>query len=360
MRTAVVLVLLSLAARPAAAHGMRSVYLSITETAPGRAHLAIRGSVPFTGVALTAASPCTLATTELTCPDTLAGAELTVTGMGPIASEAIVFLSFLDGTTTTACVTPGAPTWRIPGGDSSAIAVAARYVRLGIDHIAGGADHLLFLLGLVLCLRRLRAVLLAETAFTLSHTLSFSAAALGWIHVSPAAAEACIAVSLLLVALDIARRPTPRSRRPARSFGRGADPAGRDGWLDARRDGGANTSADACPDASVEPRPDTSPDACPDARRTAGLAFAFGLVHGLGFAGGLAEIGLPASAVPAALAGFAGGVEIGQVAFLALAIALLRLVGRAPRLARAALPLCACAIGGIGCFWLLERLSALG
>lgn len=305
------------AARPASAHGMRSAYVEITQTAPGRARVAIRGNLPVTGVALTAETPCAVATTpdagtELGCPGAVTGAALTVTGLGPIASEAVILLTFLDGATATAVVTAGNPAWRIPGaGDPGMLTIAGRYVRLGIEHIATGADHLLFLLALVLCLRTLRAVMLAETAFTLSHTLSFSASSLGWIHVSSAAAEACIAVSLVLVALDVGRPP-----RDAR------DPGSR-AW------------------------------------KTAGLAFAFGLVHGLGFAGGLAEIGLPATAVPAALAGFASGVELGQVAFLAIAVALLALARRAPRVSRAAVQLGTYAVGGVGAFWLVERLGAL-
>ena len=291
-------------ARPAAAHGMRTAYLELTETAPGHAHVAIRGKVPMTGVALTAAAPCTLERDALVCPR-LAGATLEVTGLGPIASEAVVLVNFLDGTATSACVTPGAPRWTIPGAADGIVSVARRYVALGVVHIATGADHLLFLLALVLCLRSLRAVMLAETAFTLSHTLSFSASALGWVHVSAAAAEACIAVSLVLAALDIGR-----SERVAP-------------W------------------------------------RSAGLAFAFGLVHGLGFAGGLAEIGLPATAVTAALAGFATGVELGQVVFLVTAVGALRLVGRVPALARATAHAGTYAVGGVGAFCLCERLGAL-
>jgi HupE/UreJ protein len=302
-------------ARPASAHGMRSVYVEITQTAAGRARVAIRSNLPVTGVALTAAAPCAVATTadagtELGCPDALTGAALAVTGLGPVASEAVILVSFRDGTTATACLTAGNPSWRIPGaGDPGPLATAGRYVRLGVLHIATGADHLLFLLALVLCLRTLRAVMLAETAFTLSHTLSFSASALGWIHVSSTAAEACIAVSLVLVALDVGR---PTRDAPHRAAG---------GW------------------------------------KTAGLAFAFGGVHGLGFAGGLAEIGLPTTAVPAALAGFAAGVELGQVAFLAAAVSLLALAHRAPRLARTAVQVGAYAVGGTGAFWLLDRLG---
>jgi len=303
----VALACLLAASRPAAAHGMRSAYVEITEATPGRAHVAIRGKVPVAGVGLAVAAPCTLERDVLTCPATLAGAALTVTGLGPIASEAVILVTFRDGTTTSACVTPGAPRWILPGAaDDGALDVAGRYVVLGIVHIATGADHLLFLLALVLCLRRLRAVLLAETAFTLSHTLSFSASALGWVHVSAAAAEACIAVSLVLVALDIGR---PQRSTPI---------------------------------------------------KTAGLAFAFGLVHGLGFAGGLAELGLPATAVPAALAGFAAGVELGQVVFLAACVAAITGIARWPAVTRAAVRAGAYAIGGVGWFWLFERLGALG
>jgi len=299
------------AARPAAAHGMRTAYIEITEAAPGRARVAIRGKVPVTGVELTAAAPCAVAATagaglQLACPDGLAGARLGVTGLGPIASEAVIFVTLAGGATASTCVTPGNPRWTIPGGgDDGMLGVAGRYVALGLEHIATGADHLLFLLALVLCLRTLRAVMLAETAFTLSHTLSFTASALGWLRVSATAAEACIAVSLVLVALDVGRPQRDAS------------------W------------------------------------KTAGLAFAFGLVHGLGFAGGLAEIGLPATAVPAALAGFASGVELGQVAFLLIAVSVLRLAERMPGVARAAVRAGAYAIGGVGCYWLIERLGAL-
>jgi hypothetical protein len=307
------------AARPAAGHGMRSAYVEITETAPDRARIAISGKVPVTGIELHAATPCRIDAAPdtgawLRCPERLGGAALSVTGLGAIASEAVIFVAFLDGTSTSGCVTAGNPSWTIPGPRAGALSVARRYVVLGIEHIASGADHLLFLLALVLCLRTLRAVMLAETAFTLSHTLSFSASALGWVHVSATAAEACIAVSLVLVALDVGR--------PAR---------------DAPCPGGRRS-----------------------ARKTAGLAFAFGLVHGLGFAGGLTEIGLPPSAVPAALVGFASGVELGQVAFLAIAVSALAVLGRVPRLARAAVGAGGLAIGGIAWFWLLERLGALG
>jgi hydrogenase/urease accessory protein HupE len=192
----------------------------------------------------------------------------------------------------------------LPLAARARLAVAAAYVRLGIVHIATGFDHLLFLLALALQLWRLRAVLLAETAFTLSHTLSFSATALGLVQLAPAAAEACIALSLVLLARELV-------------VGRRISPA-----------------------------------------RGALVALAFGLVHGLGFAGGLREIGLPEHDVGLALVGFGAGVEMGQVAFLALVLLVLHaaavarrrdLVGHVGGLG----------IGSVGAFWLCQRLWVL-
>jgi HupE / UreJ protein len=315
MRALIAMAVLALAARPVAAHGMRSAYLEITQTEPGRARISIRGKVPVAGLEVIAAAPCAIATTDtgswLSCPAGLEGATLEIAGMGPVVSETVVYATLLDGRETSACITPGSPTWTIPGGAGpGGLAVAARYVGLGLIHIASGPDHLLFLLGLALYLRGLRAVMLAETAFTLSHTLAFSASALGWVHVSAAAAEAAIAASLILVALDLGRSDLGRGERVVP-------------W------------------------------------HTAVLAFVFGLVHGLGFAGGVSELGLPYTQVPAALAGFACGVELGQIGFLAIVLAGLWLVARAPRLLRGVKYADAYGIGGIGWFWLFERIGAL-
>jgi hypothetical protein len=196
--------------------------------------------------------------------------------------------------------------------------VARQFVGLGVKHISTGLDHLLFLLGLVVALRRVRAVMLAETAFTLSHSLSYTASALGWVHIPTGPVEACIALSLVLVALEAARRGAagPEVVPPLRSL----------------------------------------------ELRGTGLAFVFGLVHGLGFAGGLAETGLPVNAIPPALLGFAAGVELGQVAFLALALgafALLRSARAWPLLERRAALAATYTVGSVGFFWWLERVAVL-
>jgi len=310
----------------ASAHGMQTVSVDVTELSPGRAVVHLRSSTPWgaVGRALFAA-PCSTtsaeedgdAVTRVECPGSLAGSRVTMEGLGPLLPEAILVVTLHGGERVSRVLTADEPTFVLPEAQGG-LALAAGYVRLGIAHILTGYDHLLFLLSLVLLLRRPRAVLLAETAFTASHSLSFSAAALGLVHVYPPAAEAAIALSLVLVALDIGRP-------------------------------GADLSA----------------------RKGAAMAFVFGLVHGLGFAGGLAELGFPDHDASWALVGFAAGVEIGQVAFLgAVLLAVHLAAGPVARLRLEAdrrwgslwihralpdTPLTVLVLGGIASYWLIER-----
>lgn len=299
-----------------AAHATRTASIDVVEMAPGEALLHVRTEVPDDRVTVSVEAPCRLTpvddasrsgprqqTQRLSCPGDVAGATLRVDGLGPIVTQAIVLHAMADGRSGSSIVRASSPVIVLPRR-ASAGDVAQAYLVSGAWHIVQGYDHLLFLLLLVLHLRSLGAVLLAETAFTLSHSLSFSATALGWLHVSPLAAEACIALSLVLMALDI---------RPGQ----------------------------AAP-----------------ARRGAGMALVFGLVHGLGFAGALAEFGLPDHDVALALAAFAGGVELGQVAVLAAALTALQ-VARSPRLAWTARlePVALSVIGGVSMFWCFERVA---
>ena len=303
--------------RVAAAHGTRTVSVEVVEASAGQALIHVRQLQPGDAVRASLGAPCTTAplddddarpalasslTVRAACPGSVAGATLTIEGLGPLVNEAIVLYAFADGRTGSAVVRASEPTLVLPEAES-VWTVAASYVGLGIAHIATGYDHLLFLLLLVLQLRRVRPVILAETAFTLSHSLSFGATALGLVRVSPAAAEACIALSLVLMALDI------RPDRPA------------------------------------------------PALRGASLALVFGLVHGLGFAGALREVGLPDHDVAVALLGFAGGVELGQIAFLAGALVLLGAIARARPL-RGLLrlePALVVGLGGVSTYWLIQR-----
>ncbi len=307
--------------RAALAHGTRSVTVHLQEVAPGHVVLRVRTLDPADVVTATFDPPCredaaltpaaeepsalglVARTQAFACDGPLAGRHVVLAGLGPIVAEAIVAATFADGRTMSAVVHAGEPRAELPAAPSF-LDVARQYVRLGVVHIAGGADHLMFLALLVLALRTPRKVILAETAFTLSHSLSFSATALGLVRVSAAAAEACIAVSLVLVALDIGRRKQP-----------------------------------------------------PSAREGAMTALLFGLVHGLGFAGGLREIGIPESQVGAALAGFAAGVEIGQLAFLAVVLTLVAELAK-----RRWFPVwegrIAVLAGGVALYWFADRTMA--
>jgi hydrogenase/urease accessory protein HupE len=295
----------------ASAHGIRSGSLRIDALSETHALVRWTTTVPDAAVRVDLPAACTATSEEevetaafrmwsLECPQGIAGATFSLHGLGPQVSEATLLAHLADGRSLSHLLTSDAPSWSLPSTQSP-LEVSKSYLLAGVVHIATGADHLLFLTLLVLLLRRPRAVLIAETAFTLSHSIAFSLTALGWIHVPAAPAEACIALSLVLLALDVEAEPTVNARRGALA------------------------------------------------------ALVFGVVHGLGFAGGLAETGLPDHHVALALAGFGAGVEIGQVAFLVVLLSLIALASRwrsFPRL----VPLAATVIGSFATAWLIERL----
>jgi hydrogenase/urease accessory protein HupE len=178
------------------------------------------------------------------------------------------------------------------------------YGVLGVTHILTGWDHLLFVIALVLLVRRGWAVARAVTAFTVAHSLTLAGVTLGLVGLSQAPVEALIALSIVFLAAELLRDgPSVTLRYP---------------W---------------------------------------GIAFAFGLVHGFGFADALKEIGLPEGEVPAALLAFNLGVEAGQLAVVIAVLASLSLVGRFARPALApALRLSAYAIGITASYWLIDRI----
>ncbi len=296
---------------------MRTAYLEIDEIGPGRLAVRFRVTTPAVGVE-PAVSGCTLrpvggVTTDdtgflrafaATCGGPLGGQSIGVTGLGAAISEAVVWIAPHGGPARSKLLSRDDPTWRLSAVEpAAALEVARAYVRLGILHIAGGLDHLLFLFLLLLSVRGLRAVLLAETAFSISHAVSFTATSLGWLRVSAPAAEACIALSLLLMALEIERKDRP----------------------------------------------------LPSPADAARLALIFGAVHGLGFAGGMRTAGVPEHHAAFALLGFGFGVELGQLAFVIAAFGLLDAARKSPRYRLVALT-SAYASGVLSVCWLLERL----
>lgn len=159
------------------------------------------------------------------------------------------------------------------------------YFRLGVEHLLTGIDHLLFVAGLALLLGRWRRTIVAVSAFTLAHSLTLAMATLGWRPFPVATTETLIALSIVVLAVELLR-----------------DAQGRPGL---------------------------------GARRPALLAFGFGLLHGLGFAGALADIGLPRDALGWALLRFNLGIEAGQLGFVGAVLLLVVLLRRLPRLPEA-------------------------
>ena len=312
-------------ASPAFAHGMRTAYLELVESAPGEALGVWKLPVPTRdawpvfpegctwerpqdfedGVATRADTPVAGTVTPIAvhCEGPLAGRVVGVDGLGLTVTDAVVRLVLADGTAASHVLGPTQDRWTVPAR-TSPLGVVTSYITLGARHIAGGPDHLLFVLGLLLLAGAGRRVLWAVTAFTVAHSVTLAATVLGLLRVSPIAGEALIAASLVLVALDI--------DRPGRD--RGA-------W---------------------------------------GLAFVFGLFHGLGFAGALREIGLPDDALGLALLCFNVGVELGQLGFLAVSFAILLLAARFGARALAGSRLVATyGIGTLGLFWFASRAGQL-
>lgn len=237
----------------------------------------------------------------------LVGSTLGVRGLEGSGTAVLLRAELEDGRGLRAVLSEGRPELRVPARDS-ALAVVRDYLRLGAAHIWAGLDHLAFVLGLLLLVRDRRTLLLAVTSFSVGHSVTLSLAVLGFVGVPPALAELAIAVSILVLALELA-------------------PGGGPGTSRLRR-------------------------------RPYEVAALFGLVHGLGFAGALLEAGLPQTDIPLALFSFNLGIELGQIAFVAGALLLragLRpLADVAPRWL-AHVP--AYTLGTLAAFWCLERVG---
>lgn len=313
--------LLLLGPSSARAHGMVTGYLELIETRPGvgaamwklpRGAGPNRARLELDGCSATPnrdeTGPMGITHVALVCPGPFAGRALRITGLGAVVGDAVVRITLADGAVASQLLTAAHPSWHIPAQQPWA-QVFARYAALGVQHILSGPDHLLFVMGLVLLIgvERRREIFWTATSFTAAHSITLTATALSWLRIPSLAAEACIAGTLVLLAADI---------------GRG--------------------------DQASRPRT---------------LAFVFGLVHGLGFAGALAEIGLPRGAIVPALLAFNVGVELGQLLFILALIVLLSGIGRAtrrnPRIHWATQTLGTYAIGVLGMYWFLVRWGAL-
>lgn len=308
-----------------AAHEVRPSYLEVQEERAGefevlfktpmRGDLRLSLAATFSGRTSTL-TPATTRTTgdaaiqtwRFKSPDPLRGQIVAISGLENTMTDALVRVVFLDGTSWVRRLTPQEPSAAIPARQSG-WSVAALYLKLGIEHILIGIDHLLFVVALLIITRGTWLLVKTVTAFTVAHSITLALATLGYVHVPSAPVEALIALSIAFVAVEIVRQSQGREGLTASAP-----------WL---------------------------------------VAFTFGLLHGLGFAGALNAIGLPEGQIPLALLFFNFGVEIGQLLFIAAMLAMFVVVRRVrsswPSWARLVAPY---AIGSIAMFWVIERVAA--
>ena len=243
---------------------------------------------------------------SLSCPQGIDEGHIRIDGLENTSTDVLVRIVREDGITQMVRLTPD-ETGLVIESESSSLDVIRVYTALGIEHILGGVDHLLFVFALLLIVVGWRRLVGTITAFTIAHSITLAAATLGYVNVAQAPVEAVIALSILFLATEIIHN---RQGRPGM--------AKRFPWL---------------------------------------VAFIFGLLHGFGFAGALAEIGLPEQSIPLALLFFNVGVELGQLLFVVVVIAaglVLRKLAT-QKVLQGGEVAASYLIGSLSAFWLIER-----
>ena len=322
VRAGIVLAAALAAALPALGHENRPGFLEMEEKSPGV--YAFLWKAPFGGETEIHIAPvlppgCVLATSggpqltisavlvrgTLRCEGGLAGKTIVIDGLSSTATDVLVRVRRADGVLESHLVGPAAPSVTL-GGATTGAQRAASYLKLGVEHILMGVDHLLFVLGLLLVVSDRWMLVKTITSFTIAHSLTLAVATLGFASAPLPPLNAAIALSIMFLGPEIVR-----TWRGETSF------TIRHPWV---------------------------------------VAFAFGLLHGFGFASGLTAMGLPKAEIPLALLLFNVGVEIGQMFFVAVILLLERsfrtLAIRWPRWAEA-LP--GYAVGSLGAYWTIQR-----
>ena len=321
-----------LAPAAAAAHEVRPAYLQVTEVSAGRFDVlwkqpilpdADPGLVRRLPIAPRFPAHCRESGRDLpdltasalierwtlTCGETgLGGAEISIDGLPRTLTDVLLRVRLLDAAASDHLLRSEAPRVVLSPGPGGGAAVPA-YLRLGVEHLLFGFDHVLFVVGLLFLVRRPLQLVQVVTAFTAAHSITLALSTLGLVTLPQRPVEAVIALSILFLAVELARGEGQRSA------------LARSPWA---------------------------------------IAFGFGLLHGFGFAGALTEIGLPESARAAALLLFNVGVEIGQLAIVGVLLALLRIV----RISRTPVPAFAaqapvCVMGGVSAYWFVERVASM-
>lgn len=245
---------------------------------------------------------------SLRCDGSLQGQTIGLKGLELSTTDALVRIAPLDSAMQTVRLTPDEPaaTLAKPSVISN---VASTYTIIGIEHIMLGFDHLFFVLALVLLLRNGWLIAKTVTAFTVAHSLTLVGSTLGWMSLPSQPVEAVIALSIVFLAVEVVKS-RPDDIRLSERFP----------WI---------------------------------------VAFLFGLLHGFGFAGALAEIGLPEGDVPLALLTFNLGVEIGQLAIVAMALVAIYFLGKMRgHWLQNTKTIIAYGIGSIATYWFIERAFA--
>lgn len=322
---AVFLASLCLSLAPSFCDEVRPAYLEVREIVPGdytvllktpmRGDARLSLHATFSGhtqnvtpAATRTTGDAAVQTWRMHTSEPLAGQTVGISGLDDTVSDALVRIQFANGNAWVQRLTPQRPTAVIPS-QQSAWGVAAVYLKLGIEHILTGFDHLLFVLALFIISRTMWLLVKTVTAFTLAHSITLVLATLGFIHVPSKPVEAVIALSIVFVAAEIVRARQGRAGLAAHAP-----------WI---------------------------------------VAFTFGLLHGLGFAGALSEVGLPRGHIPMALLFFNVGVEIGQLIFVGAVTVLVMII----RWSRVRLPhwiemLPPYAIGSVAMFWVIQRVAS--
>ena len=312
---------------PAHAHEVRPAFLELREVADGevfdvlwkvpsrgegtRLRLFVRlpeGTTNMDEPRVYATGAANIERWRIRHPGGLQGKTIRIDGLSASATDVLVRIEYLDGTNQVARLVPTSPDLTITGRPDT-WQVMKTYLSLGVEHILLGIDHLLFVFTLLLLLEGWRRLLATVTAFTVAHSITLALATFGVLRVPGPPVEACIALSIAFVAAEIIHRQ------------RGQEPlTWRRPWI---------------------------------------VASGFGLLHGLGFASALQEVGLPQADIPLALLFFNIGVEIGQILFILAALPVIHVFRRLSR----GLPASASAvtpylIGAVAMFWTMERIAA--
>jgi len=278
------------------------VELQIAPVVPAQCRLVVPGAQQLSPGAVVVRG-------QLSCPGGIAGKTLAIAGLESTITDVLVRVNHADGRLESHLLRPTSASVTF-GGDTGLAERALGYVQLGFQHILLGADHLLFVLGLMLIVADRWMLVKTLTAFTVAHSITLALATLGYASAPLLPLNAAIALSILFLGPEIVR-----AWRGETSF------TIRHPWV---------------------------------------VAFAFGLLHGFGFASGLSAMGLPKDEIPLALLLFNVGVELGQLAFVLLVV----LLERAFRVLEVRWPLPmqrlpGYVVGTLGAFWTIQRTLVL-